>query len=120
MARSWTGRRHGEDAWTPSLQKSLRRYQIMARITGTILILVFVFWPVQIAGIPLPEKIVGTLHGVIIIPLYLITVLDLSARCRWDIGRTLFAASGILVPGLSFYIERKVTRALMAEAGVSS
>ena len=88
---------------------ALTRYRIMAYIVGVLLLLlVFVHIPLRlILGIHTP---VAVLHGWMFM-IYLVTVLDLSLRCKWNIfPRTLLVMLAGTVPFFSFYAEHKATR----------
>ncbi len=88
---------------------ALLRYRIMAYIVGVLLLLlVFVHIPLRIFyDIHTP---VATVHGWMFM-IYLVTVLDLSLRCKWNVfPRTLLVMLAGTIPFFSFYAEHKATR----------
>jgi integral membrane protein len=92
------------------LHAALTRFRVTAYIVGTLLILLTIGVVVEIAA---DNKtlvgIVGPVHGFLYI-LYLILGYDLVRRARWPIHRMLLIAAAGIVPGLTFYAERWVTR----------
>lgn len=96
---------------------ALKRYKVMAVITGTLLIIVFL---AMLRYTPLwnpPESwesgfsILAQVHGFVYI-VYVITVMQLWLQARWGYGRLLTMFLGGVVPLLSFFIERRVARDL--------
>jgi integral membrane protein len=87
------------------------RYRVMAYIVGTLLvILVFVGVPLKhFAGRPAVAAVVGVAHGVLYI-VYLATVLQLAIARRWRPDKILLVFAAGLVPFLTFYMERRVSR----------
>ena len=88
----------------------MTRYRVMAYVTGVLLVVLVVvgvplkhFW-----GHPGLAMIVGVVHG-FAYPVYLVTSLDLGARCRWRIGKLLLIMLAGTIPFMSFVAERKVT-----------
>ena len=84
------------------------RYRIMAWVVGVLLLLlVFVHIPLRIIwDIHTP---VAVLHGWMFM-IYLITVLDLALRCKWNVfPRTLLVMLAGTIPFFSFYAEHKAT-----------
>lgn len=91
---------------------ALRRYRVMAYVTGVMLLLLVVemvlVYVVQIsddsarwiAWIPFA-------HGWIYV-VYLITVVDLWSKMRWPVTRLAVLVLGGVVPVLSFVVERRV------------
>jgi integral membrane protein len=86
----------------------------MAFIVGTgLALLCFVGIPLQIIGgnkwpWTAVVGIVGPIHGVFYI-LYLLACLDLAGRARFSTAQLLGMVCSGLVPGLAFYMERKVS-----------
>jgi integral membrane protein len=87
------------------------RYRVMAYLVGTLLvILVFVGVPLKhFAGRPAVASVVGVAHGVLYI-VYLATVLQLAIARRWRPDKILLVFAAGLVPFLTFYMERRVSR----------
>ncbi|MFW7413759.1 DUF3817 domain-containing protein [Demequina sp. SO4-18] len=93
----------------------LTRYRVMAFITGTLLIIVFLAMLRYIPALATPESwepyfsVLAQVHGFIYI-VYLVTVWQLWSRARWGYGRLATLFLGGVVPLLSFFIESRVTR----------
>lgn len=92
---------------------ALKRYQVMAYITGVMLLLLCVEMVIiyllqahhlkpYIAWIPFA-------HGWIYV-VYLITVMDTWIKMRWYVGRLVMMVLGGVVPVMSFVVEKRVTR----------
>ncbi len=99
------------------MKAALTRYRVMAYVVGVLLLLlVFVHMPLHyIWHIETP---IAILHGWMFM-FYVITVIDLAFRCKWQIfPRTFLIAISGTIPFLSFYAEHKATqwaRAAIAE-----
>ena len=92
---------------------ALLRYRIMSFVTGTALILLFVVAiPLTLDHHPLFGKVLGVGHGVLLYPLYLLTVIQLAflTRLRW--WWWLFMAMAGFIPFLAFIMEHVVTKAI--------
>lgn len=96
---------------------ALLRYRVMAIITGTLLIVVFLG---LVTYTPLVERtedvdhwlgILSQVHGFVYV-VYLVTVVQLWLRARWGYGRLATMFFGGVVPVLSFVVERRITREL--------
>lgn len=100
---------------TPAIETALRRFQIIAYVVGTFLIvLVPIGMPLKyLAGEPGVVTFVGPLHGLLYM-VYLAITVDLARRVRWRLGRTVLIMLAGTVPFLSFVAERKVTHELTA------
>jgi integral membrane protein len=92
------------------LRGALRRYQVMAVVVGTmLLLLVVVAIPLQYgAGHPGMADIVAPLHGFCYIA-YLLTVADLARRAKLRIRELLAMVGAGFLPGLAFVIERRIS-----------
>lgn len=96
---------------------ALRRYQLMAIVTGVFLLLVtlgvILKYVVRVDNdaVVSASTAIATTHGFIYI-VYLLACADLWTRLRWGWGRLAALILGGVVPGLSFVIERRVTREL--------
>ena len=93
------------------MDAAVRRYRVMAYITGTVLIvLCFVGIPLQVInGNDVIVNDVGTLHGILYI-IYLVTAYMLARRLRLPIGPTILMLAAGTIPVLTFVVERWVTR----------
>lgn len=108
------------EAVTPGV---LLRYRIMAFVTGTLLILVFLgllrypleWWTDFETTTALREalSVLSQVHGFIYV-VYLATVLQLWLKARWGYGRLATLFFGGVIPLLSFFVESRVTREVRA------
>lgn len=101
---------------TQSMRAALLRYRIMAYVVGTLLtILCFVGLPLQfVAHNDVVVEVVGTVHGYCYL-VYLAVAYDMARRVRWRIGRLIPVVLGGLVPGLAFFMERRITPQVQAD-----
>lgn len=101
---------------------ALRRYQVMAIVTGVFLLILTVAVVIKYtlwSGSAQADSVVaviGPIHGFIYMA-YLITCGDLWTRARWGWGRLATLILGGVVPALSFVVERRVTREFSATVG---
>ncbi|WP_291378208.1 DUF3817 domain-containing protein [Demequina sp.] len=101
------------------LDGRLARYRVMAIITGTFLVIVFLGLLRYLPAVTAPEwldtafGVVAQLHGFIYI-VYLIVSFMLWSKTSWKMSRLFVMALGGVVPLLSFYLERRVTRDVAA------
>ncbi|GIG54755.1 DUF3817 domain-containing protein [Demequina activiva] len=96
---------------------ALLRYRVMAIITGVLLIVVFLGMLRYVGLFERTEEveeafgILAQVHGFVYI-VYLVTVVQLWLQAKWGYGRLATMFFGGIVPLLSFFIERRVTREL--------
>lgn len=94
------------------LAASLTRYRVMAWVTGTFLLLLTLEMALKY-GLNAGEAVLGDwiaiTHGWIYV-VYLVTVVDMWSKLRWGAGRLVTLVAAGVVPGLSFVVERRVTR----------
>ena len=83
----------------------------MAWVVGTLLVvLVFVGVPLKhFGGRPQVAAVVGVAHGLLYM-VYLAAALHLAIARRWSLLKVLVVFAAGLVPFLTFYMERRVTR----------
>lgn len=98
------------------IEGALRRYQVMAFIVGTgLLILVFVGVPLQYAANkPQVAQIVGPIHGFLYI-VYLLAATDLARRARFTLLQMAAMIGAGFLPFLAFIIEHRVSRRVRTE-----
>lgn len=108
------------DAVQPDLTRgrydiAFNAYRVLAIGIGIGLVtLVFVGVPLEFAaGHPVVDKVVGPIHGFLYI-IYLLLAANLWQRERWPLRFAIPVAAAGFVPFLSFWAERKVTRAVRA------
>ena len=93
-------------------ERSLKFYRVMALITGVmLLILCFEMLLKYALDSPLVKYLlwVPIAHGWIYV-VYLVTSVILWYRMRWQAGRLVVLVLAGVVPVLSFFVERKVTK----------
>lgn len=96
---------------------ALRFYQVMAIVTGVFLLLVtlgvILKYLVHVTNATVLDAstIIATTHGFVYM-VYLVACGRLWSRARWGWLRLLALAAGGVVPGLSFFLEARVTREL--------
>lgn len=97
---------------------ALLRYRVLAYVVGTLLVvLVCVGVPLNyLADRPGVSSVVAPVHGWVFV-VYLVAMVDLARRTGWDVRRMLLIALAGVVPFLTFFVERKVTREVRAHAG---
>ncbi len=99
---------------------ALTRYRVMAIITGTLLIVVFLGMLRYIEALGVPESWdpfflgLAQVHGVVYI-VYLATVMQLWLQARWSYGRLATMFFGGIVPLLSFFVERRIAHELRTD-----
>ena len=104
---------------TAPVLAALRRYRVMAIVTGSFLLLVTVDVAVKYGGRYLLDweneafltfsSAVAIIHGWIYV-VYLVTAVDMWTRMKWSLGRLAYMVLGGVVPFLSFFAEKRITR----------
>lgn len=112
-----------EEGVSPSpLAGALVRYRIMAFVTGSFLILLTVVTAAKYGGAAAGWEDetflgvatwIGIVHGWIYMA-YVVTCVDVWLRMKWRLPRLAVLALGGVVPGLSFVMERRVSREVAA------
>jgi len=100
------------------MQGAVLRYRVMAYVTGVlIIVLCFVGIPLQIAGHPQVQHVVGVTHGFLYI-VYIIMAFLLAAKLRMPLlhWRTFLLLLAGTVPVMTFVVERWMTRRYIAPA----
>ncbi|WP_136519235.1 DUF3817 domain-containing protein [Cellulomonas telluris] len=104
--------------WVRKATGSLKRYRVMAWVTGVMLLLLCVEMVLKyvlqvpgfnVEGDPRSEaaRIIAMVHGWVYV-VYLVTVFDLWSTLRWKLGRLVTMALAGVVPVMSFVLERRV------------
>ncbi|WP_231495985.1 DUF3817 domain-containing protein [Cellulomonas sp. HZM] len=104
-------------AWRRKATGALKRYRVMAWVTGTMLLLlcleIVLKYGFHVNGYdaaghakPVIGNWVAIAHGWIYV-VYLVTVVDLWSTMRWKLGRLATLAAAGVVPVMSFVLERK-------------
>jgi integral membrane protein len=95
-----------------TVHAALTRFRVIAYVVGSLLVLLTIGVVIQVAGGGKAlVAIVGPVHGFLYIG-YLLLGYDLLRRVRWPIWRMLLIALAGVVPGLTFVVERWVSRQL--------
>lgn len=103
---------------------SLRRYRVMAWITGVFLLILCVEMFVKYVVKPGDEVLrwiewIPYAHGWIYV-LYLVTVIDLWGKVRWGFKRLAALVFAGVVPVLSFVVEARVHREVEARLAAAA
>ena len=112
----------GASAVTPG---ALKRYRVMAVITGVLLILVFLgmlrYTPLvtRSEGLDSALSILSQVHGFIYV-VYVVTVWQVWSQAKWGYKRLASMFFGGVVPLLSFFVEKRVTREVQAAKGATA
>ena len=97
----------------------LTRFRVMALVTGSFLLIVFLGLLRYLPGVSAPQwleavlGIVAQMHGLIYM-IYLVVCYMLWSATKWKMRRLLVMALGGIVPLLSFFLERRITREVAA------
>ena len=97
----------------------LTRFRVMAVITGSFLVVVFIGLLRYVPGVEAPEwadaalGVVAQIHGFIYM-VYLVVSYMLWSATPWKMPRLLVMALGGVVPLLSFFLERRISREVAA------
>lgn len=97
------------------VNRALSAYRAMAYVVGVLLIvLVFVGIPLQFGTAhPGVVAVVGPIHGFCYI-VYLLTAANLARSERFSLKELLAIVAAGLLPLLAFFVERRVTRRVLA------
>ena len=91
------------------MESALKPFRVLAYIVGVMLLVLCVAMVLRYGfGIVGLSKIVAPIHGFLYM-IYLVTVMNLGMKARWNWPYMLGIMLGGTVPFLSFYIERRVT-----------
>lgn len=93
------------------IEGALFRYQVMANIVGTLIIILFTFFFIKLAtgDCSLEVEIFGVGHGYLYI-VYLVVASMLALKARLHLGYVLCMAAAGLVPTMTFVVERWILR----------
>lgn len=102
------------------MKGALLRYRIVANVVGVVLV-VFILIAVPLrylGGEPRLSQSISPVHGFFYL-VYLGTTVDLSRRVGWSLRRTVLVMLAGTVPFLSFFVERRMTRGVVARAAAA-
>lgn len=93
------------------LRTPVGRLRIIAFIEGiSYLVLLCIAMPLKyFAGLPLPVKIVGWIHGLLFV-LYLLAVAEVCVKRRWTPGQIFVALVASLIPFGTFALDARLRR----------
>ena len=104
------------------MEKAFARYRFMSFVTGTTLLTLSFFlilhgvdlrlWK----GIKALVTIDGIAHGVVLYPIYLVMSFQVALKARLHIGYVVLMMLAGFVPGLAFYMERRMRLKLFPNA----
>ena len=103
----------------PKTLGALARYRVMAFVTGTLLLIVtlnvILKYVVGVDNARYLEitSVIAVLHGWVFV-VYAFTCVQLWMRMKWRLGRLATMVAGGVVPVMSFIVERKVRREVLA------
>ncbi len=97
------------------MRAALQRYRILANVVGVVLVVfLLVAVPLRyLGGEPRMSETISPIHGFLYV-VYLGVTVDLARRAGWTVTRTLLVALAGTVPFLSFVVERRMTRDVLA------
>ena len=104
---------------------ALKRYRVMAVITGVLLMLVFLgmlrYTPLvaRSEGLDGALSILSQVHGFVYV-VYVITVWQVWSQAKWGYQRLASMFFGGVVPLLSFFVEKRVTHEVRVAQGASA
>lgn len=103
------------------MSSPLTRFRVAANLVGVgLLILVLVAMPLKyLAHNDTVIGIHGPIHGLLYM-IYVWVTIDLGMRAGWPLRRTVGVLLAGTVPFLSFVVERKIARQVLAEAGAEA
>ena len=102
------------------MRGALQRYRVVANVVGVVLV-VFIVIAVPLrylGGEPRLSRTISPIHGFFYV-VYLGVTLDLARRAGWSMTRTVLVMLAGTVPFLSFVVERRMTRSVLADARTS-
>lgn len=101
------------------MKGALRRFSVLAVLVGIgLLVLLFVAVPLdRLAGRDGFARPFEQVHGFVFM-VYLVTVADLGRRVGWPVRRMVLVMLAGTVPFLSFVVERRMTRDVLAHVPV--
>ncbi|RZS34256.1 integral membrane protein [Herbihabitans rhizosphaerae] len=102
------------DAATPGITGALARWRVLAYIVGVgLLALVAAMIAKYSADEGQYMRVIGPVHG-FLYAVYLVLAIDLALKARWSMKGTVLVLLAGVVPFVSFYAERQVTRKVRA------
>ncbi|MFG1703692.1 DUF3817 domain-containing protein [Nonomuraea sp. M3C6] len=92
------------------MESALKPFRVLAYVVGVMLLVLCTAMVLRYGfGNPAMSKVVAPIHGGLYM-IYLIAVMNLGMKARWNWPYMLGVMLGGTVPFLSFYVERRVTQ----------
>ena len=90
------------------LQNAYSRFRLVAFLEGCSYLLLAVTMPLKYKmDMPLPNYIVGMIHGVLFV-LYVVLLIQVAARYKWPFTKIVLAFIASLIPFGTFYAAKKI------------
>lgn len=97
------------------MESALKPFRVLAYVVGVMLLILCVAMVLRYGfGLEEMSKIIAPIHGGLYM-IYLITVMNLGMKARWNWPYMLGVMLGGTIPFLSFYVERRVHSRVRAE-----
>ncbi|CAL9532253.1 putative protein [Streptomyces sp. enrichment culture] len=97
----------------------LTRYRVMAYVTGVLLVLLclgmIAKYALTMDGADGFTRVVAIAHGWLYV-VYLVFAFDLGAKAKWKVGKQLWVLIAGTIPTAAFFVERRISRELAADA----
>ncbi len=93
------------------MQSTLKYFRIVAFLEGiSFLALLFIAMPLKyMYAMPMPNKIIGMLHGVLFVA-YVFYLLNVRSEFNWSFKKTLIAFLASILPFGTFVLDAKVLK----------
>jgi integral membrane protein len=90
------------------LQNAFSRFRLVAFLEGCSYLLLAVTMPLKYKmDMPLPNYIVGMIHGVLFV-LYVVLLIQVAAKYKWPFIKIVLAFIASLIPFGTFYAAKKI------------
>jgi integral membrane protein len=102
------------------VERAFQRYRIMSFVTGTTLLILCAFLILHWVDLGLWKSlkpvvtVVGIGHGVVLYPIYMVMCFQFSLKARLHLGYLAVMLLAGFVPGLAFYMERRMERRILS------
>jgi integral membrane protein len=97
----------------------LTRYRVLAYTTGVLLVLLCLSmiakYGLDMDGAADFTRVVAIAHGWLYV-VYLVFAFDLGSKAKWPVGKQLWVLIAGTIPTAAFFVERRISRELEAEA----
>jgi integral membrane protein len=106
------------------VQRAFQRYRIMSFVTGSTLLILCVFLLLHTVDLTLWTHlkvlvaIIGIGHGVVLYPVYMVMCFQFWIKSRVHVALLVLMLLAGFVPGLAFYMERRMRLRLFPDGVV--